>query len=64
MHEKYTREEVIEKFRKYFRGRIHDDLVYCQAVGELRGLKIGCCCAPLACHGDVYVDFLESGNAS
>lgn len=54
-----TREEVIEKFRIYFRQRIHDSLVYLQAVGELRGKKIGCCCAPKACHGDVYIEFLE-----
>ena len=57
-----TREEVIAKFRIYFKRRMHNDLVYCQAVGELRGKKIGCCCAPLACHGDVYVEFLEGEN--
>lgn len=54
-----TREEVIAKFRVYFYRRIHDDIVYCQAVGELRGLKIGCCCAPMPCHGDIYVEYLE-----
>ena len=56
-----TREEVITKFRLYFEQRMHDDLIFCQAVGELLGKKIGCCCAPLPCHGDVYVEFLEDG---
>lgn len=57
-----TREEVIEKFKKYFEQRIHDDLIYLQAVMELAGKKIGCCCAPLPCHGDVYVEFIEKIN--
>ncbi len=56
-----TREEVIEKFRAYFKVRVHDDVIYCQAVGELRGKKIGCCCSPAVCHGDVYAEFLN-GN--
>lgn len=54
-----TREEVVEKFRVYFRRRIHNDIIYLQAVGELRGKKIGCCHDSKPCHGDVYVEFLE-----
>ena len=52
-----TREEVIAKFRIYFRKRIHNDMIYLTAIGELRGKKIGCCCAPKLCHGDIYVEF-------
>lgn len=49
----------ILRFRKYFKRRIHDDVIYLQAVEKLRGKKIGCCCDPLACHGGIYVEFLE-----
>jgi hypothetical protein len=46
-----TREEVIEKYRKYVMGRT--DLM--AALGELRGKVLGCWCHPKACHGDVLV---------
>ena len=54
-----TQEEVVEKFRKYFEKRIHDDVVFLQAVGELKGKKIGCCHDSKPCHGDVYVEFCD-----
>lgn len=54
-----TREEVIAKFKKYFYDRIHNDVTYLQAVMELADKRIGCCCAPLPCHGDIYVEFLD-----
>ena len=54
-----TRDEVVEKFRLYFAERIHDDTIFCLAIGELRGMRIGCCCAPEACHGDVMAEFLN-----
>jgi len=54
-----TREEVIAKFKVDFYKRIKWDLVYLQAVMELADKRIGCCCAPDPCHGDVYVEFLD-----
>jgi len=54
-----TREEVIEKFRKDFYARIVTDPFFLAQVMKLKGKKIGCCCAPKPCHGDVYVEFLE-----
>lgn len=30
-------------------------------INQLRGLRIGCWCKPLACHGDLYVSILEGG---
>ncbi len=53
------RVEVVRKFDVYFQKRIATDLNYFQAVIKLLGKKIGCCCAPLACHGDIYVKFLN-----
>lgn len=55
-----TREEVVEKFKPYFKRRMHDDLIFCQAVGELRGKRLGCCCCkPKACHGDIIAAWLN-----
>ncbi len=31
-----------------------------QALEELRGKRLGCWCAPLACHGDVLVELLDA----
>jgi hypothetical protein len=51
-----TREEVIEKFKIYWKDHpeLHND-----AIRELQGQRLGCHCKPLPCHGDVYVAFLE-----
>ena len=66
-----TREEVIEKFREYFEQRMFGnesfgvdnlDLAFREAVENLRGRKIGCCCSPAACHGDVYAEFLNDSS--
>ena len=51
-----TRKEVIELFRKYFYNK--PELMEL-AKKELYGKILGCWCNPLACHGDVYVEFLE-----
>jgi len=55
-----TREEVITKFRVDFYKRIKRDRTYLIAVLKLKDQRIGCCCAPLPCHGDIYVEFLDS----
>lgn len=44
-----TRAEVIAKYRAY----IHKNLDLLSAIPELRGKRLGCYCAPQACHGDV-----------
>lgn len=54
-----TREEVVEKFKKYFVHCMLTDSNFRAAVENLRGKKIGCCCSPAACHGDVYAEFLN-----
>lgn len=56
-----TREEVIEKFRVDFEERIQNDPVFRVTVENLRRKRIGCCCTPAACHGDVYAEFLNRG---
>jgi len=50
-----TREEVIEKYRKY----ILNSPELLKALPELKGKRLGCWCFPLACHGDILVQLIE-----
>jgi len=50
-----SREEVIAKYREYIMTR--KDLL--DSLGELEGKRLGCFCAPLACHGDVLVELVS-----
>lgn len=48
-----TRDEVVAAFRCYLWGRIKSDPDFSDKVRALHGRDLCCCCAPLACHGDV-----------
>lgn len=50
-----TRDEVIARYRAYLLAR--PDLV--ADVGSLQGQRLGCWCAPEACHGDVLAELAE-----
>ena len=52
-----TREEVIEKYKEYYRK--NDNLQ--KSIHELRGHNLICWCAPFACHGDFL---LEEANGN
>ncbi len=52
------RDEVIRKFRLYFKERLKDS-TFKSMILALRGKRLGCYCAPLACHGDVIVAYLN-----
>jgi hypothetical protein len=54
-----TREEVIEKYRLFITGND----IFIKSLEELRGMKLGCYCKPLACHGDVLVELIEGAPA-
>ncbi len=56
---KLTREDSVELFKVEFWCRINEDTIYCFDVERLRGKKLACWCTPLACHGDVYVEYFE-----
>jgi hypothetical protein len=47
-----TREECVEKFRRYL---WRNKTLLRAAVKELGGRDLICHCAPRACHGDVYL---------
>lgn len=53
-----TRAEVIAMYRAWLESR--PDLM--ASFGELRGRVLGCHCKPLACHGDVLVEFAERAD--
>ena len=58
------RVEVIEKYRVYFLERVARDEQFRSAVESLRGKVLACWCRPLACHGDVIVEYLERGGSA
>lgn len=56
-----SREEAVARFREWMTTTLHvpgwkkpssDDVEF------LRGKRLGCYCAPSACHGDVYIELL------
>lgn len=53
-----TREDVIGLYREWFRKRLEQPW-FRERVLRLRGLRLGCYCKPLPCHGDVIVEYLE-----
>lgn len=55
-----TREEVIEKYKHYFYKKIATDEGFKSRVLRLYGKTLGCFCKPLACHGDIIVEYLEN----
>ena len=54
------REEVIEKYKKYFYNRINNDNNFRNKIIALSGKTLGCWCKPQACHGDIIVLYLDN----
>lgn len=55
------RAQVLVKYRNYFNQRLTDQS-FRDKVLELKGKVLGCWCKPLACHGDVIIEYLENTN--
>ena len=57
------REEVVAKFAKYFMDQWQNDpqlrLWWKMKVDQNETLRLGCHCAPKACHGDVIKSVIE-----
>ena len=51
-----NRTEVIDKYCQWI--RVNKELK--GMLHELRGKRLGCCCKPKACHGDVLVEMVEA----
>ncbi len=53
------RERVLAQYREWIVEQ--DELI--EALDELRGMRLGCWCAPKSCHGDVLAE-LANGRES
>jgi len=51
--------ETIPCFAQYFARRVVNDRAFREAVLALRDQRLGCFCAPAACHGDVIAAWLD-----
>ncbi len=56
-----SREEVILKYKEYFYTLIKNKPYFRNKVLALKGKTLGCYCKPLSCHGDIVVEYLDSG---
>lgn len=54
-----TREEVIEKYRKWFLTS-EEASVLRNSISEIFDKKIACWCKPKSCHGDVLAEYANS----
>lgn len=57
----HDRKEAIEMFRKDFYECLNDD-EFKKEVLKLKGLRLGCWCVPLLCHGNVIKEYLDNFN--
>ena len=53
-----NREQVINKYREWIKGQP----ILLSSLLELKDKVLGCWCTPLACHGDVLIELLESNS--
>lgn len=53
------REEVIRKYQIYLYDRMKRDPEFKEKLEKLRGLRLGCFCAPSFCHGNVITEYLD-----
>lgn len=53
-----TREKVIKQFEEYL---LKNEMLL-REVRTLKGKKLGCSCAPMACHGDVLLKYADLAN--
>ncbi len=55
----HDRKDSIEMYKKDFYKRVLTDIKFRDNILSLKGKILGCWCSPLACHGDVIVEYLE-----
>jgi len=53
------RDEVIRKYEIHFTEKLRLEPEFRKKVLALKGKILGCHCAPLKCHGDIIVRFLD-----
>lgn len=57
----HAREEVIEKYRQWFRDKLKDPAFAERVIAYCGESDLACYCAPLPCHGDVIKAWLDEG---
>jgi len=56
------REKVIQKYIEYFYKRISSDKIFKFRIKNLKDKILGCWCAPLKCHGDIIIEWLNKND--
>lgn len=54
-----TRDDTLDRYRKYFYHRLGIDKEFRKRIGELQGKTLGCFCKPNPCHGDIIKEYLD-----
>lgn len=54
------RTNVIERYRNYFYSEIVTNPEKRKQLEGLRGIRLGCHCKPLPCHGDIIAEYLNN----
>jgi hypothetical protein len=55
-----SREEIIEKYRKYITKKIETEPKFKQELLKLKDKNLGCWCHPEFCHGDILLELIET----
>lgn len=54
-----SRDDVIEKYKKYIVDKIEKEPELKNELLKLKGKQLGCWCSPEKCHGDVLLELIE-----
>ena len=54
-----TKEEVLDKYRKYIEDKIEKSPTLFAELQNLKGKNLGCWCAHQPCHGDILLELIE-----
>jgi hypothetical protein len=58
--EKFGRDECLRLYKAHFDARILKDEKFRAAILSLKGKRLACFCKPLACHGDIIKEWLDT----
>lgn len=54
-----TREEVLEKYKKYIIDKINNNPELMRELNSMKGKKLGCWCFPERCRGNILLELIE-----
>ena len=53
------RNTVLSKYKTFITNKLNSNINLMHELHTLKGKTLGCFCKPKACHGDVYVEYLN-----